>query len=442
MKLFLNLILTSLVLGCSFDNKSGIWNNDNNPRQNFKKNIFADFKTLSSKNRSFDKTIYKKDGDIINFSSQIENNNWKDIFYDQTNNTLNFRYTNSNKLIHKSKRLTRNSTGNYLLLDNDNLILNTEKGDIIIYSLINNKIINKLNFYKKKFKKIPKKLNFIVENNIVYISDNLGYLYSFDYISNKVLWAKNYKIPFRSNLKLSKNKLIAANQNNILYFFDKNNGDILKLIPTEETNVKNQFRNNISTSLNQTFFLNTYGSLYAVNNQTMKISWFINLNQSNNLNPSNLFLGNHLVNYMDKIIVSSNNFSYVLNKNNGQIISKKNFSSFIKPTVNNYNIFWITKNNLLIAYNLKSKKIIYSYDLDKMISDFLKIKKKKAKFMSIIIAGNKINIFLNNSYVLKLNSNGELIDVIRLPTKIKTYPTFYKNKLIYLNKKNKIFIIN
>ena len=77
-----------------------------------------------------------------------------------------------------------------------------------------------------------------------------------------------------------------------------------------------------------------------------------------------------------------------------------------------------------------------------MISDFLKIKKKKAEFMSIIIAGNKINIFLNNSYVLKLNSNGELIDVIKLPTKIKSYPTFYKNKLIYLNKKNKIFIIN
>ena len=442
MKLFSSLILTLFVLGCSFDNKSGIWNNENNPRQNFKKNLFADFKSLSSKNRSFNKTIPIKNGDIVYFSPQIKNNSWNDIFYDQTNNTLNFQYNNSNKLIYKSKKLTRGSTGNYLLLNNDNVILNTEKGDIIFYSLNNNKIINKFNFYKKKFKKIPKKLNFIVENNIVYISDNLGYLYSFDYISNKVLWAKNYKIPFRSNLKLSKNKLIAANQNNILYFFDKNNGDILKLIPTEETNVKNQFKNNISTSLNQTFFLNTYGSLYAVNNQTMKISWFINLNQSNNLNPSNLFLGNHLVNYMDKIIVSSNNFSYVLNKNNGQIISKKNFSSFIKPTVNNYNIFWITKNNLLIAYNLKSEKIIYSYDLDKMISDFLKIKKKKAEFMSIIIAGNKINIFLNNSYVLKLNSNGELIDVIKLPTKIKSYPTFYKNKLIYLNKKNKIFIIN
>ena len=37
MKLFSSLILTLFVLGCSFDNKSGIWNNENNPRQNFKK---------------------------------------------------------------------------------------------------------------------------------------------------------------------------------------------------------------------------------------------------------------------------------------------------------------------------------------------------------------------------------------------------------------------
>ena len=37
MKLFLSLILTLLVLGCSFDNKSGIWDNENDPRQILKK---------------------------------------------------------------------------------------------------------------------------------------------------------------------------------------------------------------------------------------------------------------------------------------------------------------------------------------------------------------------------------------------------------------------
>ena len=110
------------------------------------------------------------------------------------------------------------------------------------------------------------------------------------YLSDKLLWAQNYKIPFRSNLKLYENRLVAANQNNILYFFDKNSGEILKLIPTEETLIKNQFENNISISKNFTYFLNTYGSFYAIDNKSMQILWFINLNQSNDLNPSNLFL--------------------------------------------------------------------------------------------------------------------------------------------------------
>ena len=140
MKLFLSLISTLFLLSCSFDNKSGIWDSENNPRQNLKKETFADFKTLSSNNRSFDKTIPIKDGNIVKFSPQIKNNSWNDIFYDQSNNTSNFQYTNSNELIFKSKKLTRNITGNYLLLDNDNIILNTEKGDIIFYSLNENKM--------------------------------------------------------------------------------------------------------------------------------------------------------------------------------------------------------------------------------------------------------------------------------------------------------------
>ena len=70
----------------------------------------------------------------------------------------------------------------------------------------------------KKYKKIEKKLNIALDKNILFVSDNLGYLYSYDYNANKILWAKNFKIPFRSNLKLLNNKIIAANQNNDLFF--------------------------------------------------------------------------------------------------------------------------------------------------------------------------------------------------------------------------------
>ena len=58
----------------------------------------------------------------------------------------------------------------------------------------------------------------IADGEIIYVSDNIGYLYALDYKNNKILWAKNYKIPFRSNLKILENKLITANQNNNLFF--------------------------------------------------------------------------------------------------------------------------------------------------------------------------------------------------------------------------------
>ena len=108
----------------------------------------------------------------------------------------------------------------------------------------------------------------IVENNIIYVSDNIGYLYAYDFVTNKVLWAKNYEIPFRSNLKFGQNYLIVANQNNSLFFFNKLDGKLLKLIPTEETLAKNKFINNISLTNDSILFLNTFGSLYSIDKES------------------------------------------------------------------------------------------------------------------------------------------------------------------------------
>ena len=64
---------------------------------------------------------------------------------------------------------------------------------------------------------------------------------------------KNYKIPFRSNIKVFNNKLVLQIKITI-YFIDKTSGDKLNLIPTEETTVKNNFVNNISFNNENTFF--------------------------------------------------------------------------------------------------------------------------------------------------------------------------------------------
>ena len=59
----------------------------------------------------------------------------------------------------------------------------------------------------------------------------------------------------------------------------------------------------------------------------MRINWFINLNQTLDLNPSNLFMGSQLIANKKNIIVSSNRFLYVLDNTNGSIIFKKLFLS-------------------------------------------------------------------------------------------------------------------
>ena len=103
------------------------------------------------------------------------------------------------------------------MFDKDNLITNDHRGNIIVFSIKENKVLTKFNFYKKKFKKIKKKLNLILRGDIIYVTDNIGFVYAFDFINNKVIWAKNNKIPFRSNLKIIDEKLVAADQNNNLY---------------------------------------------------------------------------------------------------------------------------------------------------------------------------------------------------------------------------------
>ena len=441
MKIAFAIIILIFFSNCSFDNKTGIWNSTT---VSDKKNTttFKDFKTLSQSNISFEEIISLEKNYKFQIPGSVQNNQWQDIFYNERNNLVNFSYKNSNKLIFKSKKVTRHVLNGKFLSENNNIITTDDKGNILVLSIDSNKIISKFNFYKNRFKKIKKNLNLIIEENIIYISDNIGYLYAFNYEANKILWAKNYKVPFRSNLKISKNKLIAANQNNDLYFFNKKNGETINFIPTEENIIKNEFVNNIAINKENTFFLNTYGSLYSIDNDSNRINWFINLNQSQDLNPSNLFKGSNLINYDKKIIVSSNDFTYVIDENNGSILHKKNFTSQVKPIVINNLLFLVTSMSYLTVTDLKNGKILYSYNINQKIADFLNVKRKNVQIQNIMMLNNKIFIFLKNSYTLIFNVNGDLKGVKKLPSKLKSNPIIIKESLIFLDQKNRISIIN
>lgn len=437
---FYALIIFFFISSCSFDNKTGIWQNEKYVE--FKDNpLFKEFKSISSSKEKYNKIVLLDKDFKFNKTALIKNNNWVDIYYDRNNNLKNFHYKNSNQLIYKSKKISKYKTSNYILFEKNNVITSDEKGNIIIFSIKNDELKAKFNFYKKRYKKTPKILNLIAEKNIIYISDNLGYVYALNYKINKVIWAKNYKIPFRSNIKIVKDKLILANQNNSLFFINKENGEILRSVPTEENIIKNKFVNNLAVSKSSVIFLNTYGSLYSLNTDTMRVNWFINLNQSLNINPSNVFDSNQFVISNKKIFVPVNNNFYILDLFNGSIIYKKSFSSRIKPIVVS-DILYTIDNNLLIATELDNGKVIFSYDINEKISNYLNVKKRKVEFKTLMPIENQLFVFLKNSYVLKFKYNGSLFEISKLPEKIHSNPIVIDDSLIFLNTKNRISVIN
>ncbi len=441
MRLFFLVSLFLFLINCSFDNKTGIWKNEGTEISK-KNNQFNDFKNFTNFQEKFNKTITIDKDFKFSISPPIDNYEWKDIFFKDDNNFNNFIYKDINRIRFLGKKLSKNKIDKYLLFKNNNLITTDSKGDIIIFSMNKNFISHKFNFYQNKYKKIKKKLNLIVSENIIFVSDNLGYLYAYDYYDKKIIWAKNYKIPFRSNIKIAKNYLITSNQDNNLIFLDKNNGNILKLIPTEENIVKNQFINNISLNEKNLFFLNSFGSLYSINLKSLELNWFINLKQNLDSNASNLFSGSQIVNKDDKIIISSNESSYIIDSNNGSVLDKKNFSNKIKPIIYNNYVFSLTKNNFLICSDINNGKILYSYEINQLISNFLKSSKKSIIVKSFLIMNNNIYIFLANSYILKLKINGDIIQIKKLPKEINSMPIIINKSLIFINKKNRVVVVD
>jgi len=262
-----------------------------------------------------------------------------------------------------------------------------------------------------------------------------------DYVNGRLLWAKNYKIPFRSNFKIIGKKLLIADINNTLYFINKVDGEKLKVIPTEETVIKNDFVNSLASIKDSLFYLNTYGSLYSIDNRTV-VKWFINLNQSLDINPSNLFYSNPIVLHRDKLIVSTDLYLYILDSKTGSTIFKIAITSLLQPIVSGKNIFLITKDNLLVCINLDTSQIIYSTDIIQNIANFLDTKKKSIDIKSLAIVNNDLFLFLNNSYLVKFTLDGKIKNIHKLPSKLRSFPLFINDSILYLNDKNKLIILN
>ena len=91
MKLSFLLIIFILLNSCSFDDKTGIWDNEQKVLEKKKEN-FKDFKKISSTYEIIEKEKNLNQDFTLNIPSLNNNSLWNDIYFSKNNNLANFNY--------------------------------------------------------------------------------------------------------------------------------------------------------------------------------------------------------------------------------------------------------------------------------------------------------------------------------------------------------------
>ena len=475
------------IINCSFDSKTGIWkdasetiiesNKDigdlkenkeykqqktisqkehdddckwgivNPPKCKYK--IISTYETSSANSKLEDVFFVDKIfNDVINVNNEIvlkidpplNIKNWHQEFLFSNNNTPNFKL--SGKTITNKYRLKELPSDPYLnstiiLSNKDNVIFQDKKGQINIFSLSNNKKIWTYNFYKKEFKKYKKKISLIIDKNVIYAADNLGYIYALDIKSQSILWSKFYGIPFRSNLKIINKQLFVANQDNILYSINTDNGSTNWTFATSLTFLKNKFKNNLAIDVNNNNinFLNTSGELYSINYVNKKINWVLNFKYISKTDDLKQFLGKPIIISNESILIATDNSFLNYNSFSGSKNWSKPIKLALKPIVSNNLIYLLTTSNLLVCLNLSDGNVIWSQNIYKNTN---KKQNKIGTIKDFKIINNNLSLFSKNGYLLSFSyKNGSLTYLSKISRAGLLYKPILTNGTMFLVDKKK-----
>jgi|TARA_B110001452_G_scaffold244798_1_gene229055 outer membrane protein assembly factor BamB len=458
MKKLLLVYIVLILSSCSFDNKTGIWKDassisvDNKITKSISTNPQSKrYEEIFTKNQTFDKEKEPVNFSNIKINSPLVVKNWPEQYISPFNNISNFSYSSKKILLSKSSKLRKISKNNAyfsnkkIIFYKNNLISYDHKGTIYIYSPSLKKKIFEYNFYKKNFKNFEKEINLIINNNILFASDNLGYMYAININNKDIVWAKNYGIPFRSNLKFANNQIFLANQDNVIYSVNSNTGEKNWEFATSLTFLKSDFENNFALDLvnNVLFFLNTSGELYSIDYITQKIKWVLNFKNASLNSDTQLFLSqpiviknNILIITTEKAILSYDTFSGLRN----WIFSAE---SAFKPIITSEHTYSILKNNLLVCLDNLSGSIIWSKNIFNNI-DNKKIKKNFKSIIDFKIVNNIINIYSNNGHLVSVDPNrGSIISSDRISRRgISSEIFFLDNKMLFVDNNNRLLKFN
>ncbi len=427
---------TILITSCSFDNKTGIWNDQ---KKITTTENFSELKSLeANKTNDIRKSIVKKDSLLL--SSLKKNKNWSDPFLNNLNNTSNISFT-ENEIYNLSSKIINKKIKKNLLLHDNRFVFNDEKGIIYIYSRDAQKI-SKYNFYKKKIKNFRIEIFYTIYKNKIIVSDNLGYVYCIDLKTTKLVWAKFFQIPFNSNIKVSLDQIFLANSKNDILVLDLNSGKKNWSFATDNNIFKSKFTNNILINKNNIYLLNTNGSLYSINYENKNLNWISSFkNQDDNVQAT--FDGKITTIDKNKILISTEDLISLHQISSGLKFWELKVNSSFNPIISNDLIFVLTKDNSILVLETSTGDLVWTNDIDqyKKKDDRFLSREKKMQLIDFKLVNNSLYLFTANK-IKKINAKtGVFVSEFQLPSIIKTNVIFGNGLMYFFDKKNRLVTV-
>ena len=430
-KNFCLVIFFIFLIGCSIDNKSGIWSKNEKIKSanQYKDIIFEDNKEVSQElNKNI--KIYIKDKYTLNNKKNYYNNNTGIKNYD--GNLKQIKKIKFSKIKNFSK-----FKPDILYSNNGNIYFFNSKGTVIKFSK-NLDVIWEKNIYSKKEKKLNPLLNLAIEKNTLILTDNLSNYYALNILNGDLLWRKTNSAAFNSEIKIADNKIFTVDYDNILKCFSIENGNLLWEYQTENTLIKSTKKTSLVLNENKVIFLNHTGDLNTLD-QNGNLIWQTPTSKS-------IIYEDSFTNIYSDIVLDNNTIYFSNNKNEffavsldtGSVKWRKKINSSIRPTITKDLIITIADNGFLIILDKKNGKLVRSTNIK------TKIKKKKWDDLvnnGFLVGKNKIYLSTNGKLNIIDLSDGLSKKIVDLDKKFIARPHIYE-KSMYILSSNQIIKYN
>ena len=321
------------------------------------------------------------------------------------------------------------------VVDKKNIYLLSTSGKVTSIDKSNFKINwDKQIFYRQFDFPNPGSIVVQLNGDNLYLHNGGNLIFALNKKNGTVKWKFKNKFPFRGNITIKDNYLLANDYNNNLLAFLENKLIWKKKLGQSEnaifTNVRPIIHDNkiINPAFNGLFHI------LNINDGKLIFSDYLQPNKKMaKIFRDNDIIANPIISNNKMYIISHSGTLASYDLNNLKLLWSVQIGGGNAPIISGNSLFLIDNKNILYAINARNGKIKWIKQFDSSMEKGFYFKDiKKINFMGPFLIDNKLTLFSNNGYLNLIDPlNGKLLGS-RAFEILGTEPIFIENKLIIL----------